>query len=740
MTDSANESDLQQSKAVRLVAAIPRGHFAENGRVSASPSRPSSGAATALLTAVEPRPGERILQIGLGSGYLTAALARGVGHVYVVERMEGLIAPVRARLHALDIQNVSFRAADGRHGWREQGPFDAILVAAARVPVTPALMDQLSEGGRLVVTEGAARTQRAIVRHRPGLEPQRVGRIALSRDVGDVLIELGLAHAAEIDRARAIALQGHRTLEEVLTEDGLLDARDVCQALAKHHGLLATPVRALLQALDPSLSEGVPRAYLEHHRLIPVSVVGGELLIATDDPHARVDELGAAYPGRGLRLTLLSPTDYRRLWSALDLRLTSEGPLEEAAAPVADDILVSDSSNLETRAVGIFESLLLDAISEQASDIHIERYGNRTRIRLRIDGELFDQSAYRLTAEETGALVNVIKVRGDLDISEKRRPQGGRMRVRAGGTPYDLRIQVQPSLHGENVVIRLLPQDAQLLTIDDLGFPPSLAKSYRRLLRSPSGLILVVGPTGSGKSTTLYGGLQLLASDARRKVITVEDPIEYSIELIQQTQVKPAIGFSFADAMRSFVRQDPDVILVGEIRDGETALEAIRASQTGHLVLSTLHSNDAVDAVQRLFDLGMHPNSIAAELRGVIAQRLAKRVCTGCRRQAEPDPEILAELYPKGAPADFTCFEGAGCSRCGGRGTRGRVASVEFVAVNAEIRKAISRQPPLDELRDLAVEAGLHSLRRSVVDQILAGLIPITEARRLLQVEAMARD
>jgi type IV pilus assembly protein PilB len=371
--------------------------------------------------------------------------------------------------------------------------------------------------------------------------------------------------------------------------------------------------------------------------------------------------------------------------------------------------------------------MLLEAISERASDIHLERYGDRIRVRLRIDGDLRDVGRYRLTPADLMGIVNVVKIRANLDITERRLPQGGRIRVKAKDQTFDLRVQVQPSLYGEHVVIRLLPQNVKLLTVEDLGFDGALAASYRRLLGQPAGLVLVVGPTGSGKTTTLYAGLQILASDPTRKVITVEDPIEYAIEGVQQTAVRPEIGFSFADAMRSFVRQDPDVILVGEIRDSETALEAIRASQTGHLVLSTLHCNDATDAVQRLIDLQMHANSIASELLAVMSQRLAKRICEGCRREDAPDPELLKAVFPKGPPAGFKSFKGAGCTRCGGHGTWGRIACVEFLGANPELRAAIARRPTVEELRGLALRIHFTPLRESALALVRRGAISLSE-------------
>ncbi len=271
---------------------------------------------------------------------------------------------------------------------------------------------------------------------------------------------------------------------------------------------------------------------------------------------------------------------------------------------------------------------------------------------------------------------------------------------------------------------------------------PKVMRHYRRLLDNPSGLVLVVGPTGSGKSTTLYAGLSELAKDGRRKVLTIEDPIEYSIEGIQQTWTRPDIGFNFADGMRSFVRLDPDVILVGEIRDQETALEAIRASQTGHVVLSTLHSNDAVDALQRIYDLQVHANSIASELMAVIAQKLAKRICPECRQEAEPRPRrYWRSCFPKARPRQFPLLSTAsGCEACNGRGTQGRVAVVEYMQVNSEIRTAISLQYPVARLRAIALDSGLTTMRDSALDSRYGGGHSLIELPRILPSDRMAPE
>jgi type IV pilus assembly protein PilB len=308
------------------------------------------------------------------------------------------------------------------------------------------------------------------------------------------------------------------------------------------------------------------------------------------------------------------------------------------------------------------------------------------------------------------------------------------------GRRYDIRVQTQPALYGEHAVMRILPQQMKILTIEDLGLDGPVARIYRRLLDTPAGMVLIVGPTGSGKTTTLYAGLQILARDASRKVVTVEDPVEYAIEGIQQSAVRPELGFGFSSAMRAFVRQDPDVILVGEIRDEETALEAIRASQTGHLVLSTLHCNDSVDAVQRLRDLGMHLNSLASELLAVLAQRLAKRNCAHCRAAAVPPQDLAEEVFPDGIPADFCCFRGGGCARCHGLGGFGRIAVAEMLSSGPELRHAISRGATLDELRSVALASGLEPMREHLLRLVHDGTVPFTELRALLPPERIGPE
>ncbi|WXL27899.1 GspE/PulE family protein [Ectopseudomonas mendocina] len=556
-----------------------------------------------------------------------------------------------------------------------------------------------------------------------------------------------------MEQAKAQAAAEGSNVLDILNRKMNLEEVGLYRSLALQRGMKFVDADTLIPSLNVALFRRFSRAFLDISRLIPVAQNDTTLTFITDNPDARADMVERLSPNLSVECWLVTPTDFRRVWGALNLcaqgkrfaaEQSSQSAFDDAGRyqQLDDDAEQpeDDHDHVSPYLVSVYEAILMDAVRNKASDIHIEKYGKRVRIRLRIDGDLQDLPQYPLSPREFKGIINVIKLRADLDIAESRLPQGGRSRLQLRNMSYDLRVQVQPSHHGEYAVIRLLPQTGRAMTVAELGMSPLIGSYYERLLDNPAGLVLVVGPTGSGKSTTLYAGLQNLADDGRRKVITVEDPIEYSIDNVQQTTVRSDIGFSFADAMRSFVRQDPDVIMVGEIRDKETALEAIRASQTGHIVLSTLHSNDAVDSLQRLYDLGIHPNSIAAELLAVIAQRLAKRICKHCRVPAVPDPAILAELFPDGAPADFRCFEGKGCENCGGRGTRGRVAIIEYMGVDDDIRNAISSQPPIGELRWRALDSGLITMRDSAIDHVIEGVIPMSELPRILPKERMAPE
>ena len=557
--------------------------------------------------------------------------------------------------------------------------------------------------------------------------------------LGELLVASGALSREGLARALSETSARHGTLAETVLALGLVEEADLYRALALEWRMTYASIETLVDVLDPKLARALPQAYLDHHPIVPLLRRGDDVIVAVTAPTELLEDVAHALGAKRAVPYLVCPTDFHRLQMLADVRARGVSAAPHAEGVV--DLLAPGRGANEPRHIALFDAILLEAIAARASDVHLERYGERVRVRVRIDGDLHDLATVKLGADDLTGLVNVIKVNADLDIAERRVPQGGRIRRRAGGRVYNLRIQTQPALYGEHVVIRILAQEARLLSIEELGFPPVIATEYRRVLDSPGGLVLVVGPTGSGKSTTLYAGLAQVAEDTTRKVITIEDPIEYAVPGVQQSAVRPDLGFAFQHAMRAFVREDPDVILVGEIRDAETALEAIRASQTGHLVVSTLHCNDATDAVQRLLDLGVHPNSLASELSAVFAQRLAKRICDGCRQPAEPEPRILAELFPGRAPPEgFRCYVGRGCEHCAGRGTRGRIGVVELMRTSEPVRLAVAHRQAVDELRAVALGAGLVTMRSSALHLVAEGVIPLGELPWILSVERMAPE
>lgn len=756
MKINSSQNGLQPNRRIdpRLEAAleeINRQDFinCEDPQLVAGHSIPSSNVLHQIFSILSFPVNPKVLHVGAGLGYACAVLAQVASQVIGIEKDPSMADAAMDRLSKLKLGNVRVISGNGEEGAPQFAPFDIIIVSTPKITHLASLIEQLAPGGQLVCVERTPSVLLRLVKYTLDEHGQvsrcEHGLVNFSHKDEQSLIELGVANKDILSKARERANANNTLIIDEVRELANLDDMALYRAMAKRYNLELGNVDILLRRLDPKIFNSFSQAFLDHHRLIPLYIDHGTLRVATSDPEASVEEIQRVFPRHKLEKLLVTPTDFRRLWSATDLCVqahTSALPAyeEKALADADQDLLGKYKPEVGAHLVSLFEALLLDAVAERASDLHIEQYQKHVRIRLRVDGELHDLPHYDISPAELRGLINVIKLRAELNIAERRLPQGGRSRLRVGESLFDLRIQVQPSLHSEHVVIRLLPQNSDLISIDKLGLSPQLSGHYKRLLRNPAGLVLVVGPTGSGKSTTLYAGLQLLANDGTRKVITAEDPIEYSINNIQQTRVRPEIGFSFADAMRSFVRQDPDVILIGEIRDHETAQEAIRASQTGHVVLSTLHCNDAVDAMQRLFDLGVHPNSLASELLAVLAQRLAKRICSHCREEAKPEAEILQEVFPDGTPDSFHCYVGKGCVHCNNTGTHGRVGVVEYLQIDTELRNAIARHIPVGELRKLALDCGLVTMRDSALDHVIQGNIPLSELPRILPAERMAPE
>jgi len=381
----------------------------------------------------------------------------------------------------------------------------------------------------------------------------------------------------------------------------------------------------------------------------------------------------------------------------------------------------------------MLNSLFLKAVRSDASDIHFEPFSDRVVVRFRLDGVLHEVSTIPLNAYPQ--VVSRIKIISKLNVAEKRLPQDGRIKVKIGEKKLDMRVSTLPTVFGERVVIRLLDRSDTLLTLEELGFEPDDLEKYERIIRKPHGLVLVTGPTGSGKSTTLYASLLKLKTP-RKNIITIEDPVEYQIDGISQIQVNPKIDLTFANGLRSILRQDPDIVMVGEIRDLETAEIAIHASMTGHLVLSTLHTNDAPSAVARLVDMGVEPFLVASSLEGVIAQRLVRKICESCKKEYIPRDDEVEEInrYMGRELKIGKLYKGEGCDNCLGTGFKGRIAIYEIMEIDEEMRAVISKQPESMAVKEKALEKGMRTLIQDGLLKVVKGVTTVEEVLQVAQV------
>ncbi|MEI6167221.1 MAG: ATPase, T2SS/T4P/T4SS family [bacterium] len=488
------------------------------------------------------------------------------------------------------------------------------------------------------------------------------------------------------------------------------------------------------ESLDPVLVRGIPVEWARTHGLLPVRLDGELCLLVTDPAEVGKHQDIALLVGNELR-PVVAPAEVilkaiercyvSRKESTEDFLRDMDQPVdggEKAGEARSDDLLKTAEEAPVTQLVNV---ILLEAVKARASDIHFEPFHSRLRVRYRVDGVLYEQASPPKHLERT--LVSRIKVMAHLDISEKRLPQDGMARVRVGEREIDIRVSTVPVAEGERVVLRLLNRDSSVMTLGDLGMPEGMIHSFDALLHEANGLIIVCGPTGSGKTTTLYAAIQKL--DTRgRNVMTIEDPIEYQLQDIGQMQVKPKIGLTFARSLRHILRQDPDVVLVGETRDSETAEIAVRASLTGHLVFTTLHTNDAASAVIRMMDMSVEPYLLAAALRGVLAQRLVRQLCPHCRKPVTVSPRELSLLGAAGERLQgATLYAPAGCPQCLG-GYRGRIGIFEMLVMNSEIEALIrSGASAARQMRDLPGCETRLTMLDDGLDKVLAGRTSLAE-------------
>ncbi len=559
----------------------------------------------------------------------------------------------------------------------------------------------------------------------------------MARRLGQILVDLG--HLTEDQLWDVLEEQKQspgEVIGQVAIRMGLVDEAQVTESLAEQWGM---PVINLPQTnIPPKVLELVPQTMAEIYKIMPVSLKDDVLTVAMADPQnvAALDDL-RNFLGYDVRGAVSNPQDVEQ---AVERHYSEK---EDSIEDVIDSMDKGDDLDGDKHGFDIgsedelvnsapirklLNMVLLLAIKDQASDIHFEPFEDEFKIRVKADGVLYEMVPP--PRHLANAITSRIKVMADLDIAERRVPQDGRIELNVGGNPVDLRVSVLPTMFGESVVMRILDRTVVQLDLNKLGMDANTLTRLRKYIRAPNGIILVTGPTGSGKTTTLYSALNEL-NDIETKIITTEDPIEYDIEGLIQVPVNPDIDVTFANVLRAILRHDPDKILVGEIRDYETAEIAIQSALTGHLVFSTLHTNDSPSTITRLRDMGVPPFMITATVESILAQRLVRRICTECRTEFEPSDELLLELQlPIEQARKYRFYYGKGCARCNNGGYKGRCGLYELMEITDDIRDLISTNASTDELRNMARSQGMTTLRESGLKMIFDGMSTIDEIVR----------
>ncbi len=564
--------------------------------------------------------------------------------------------------------------------------------------------------------------------------------------LGEALVKEGVISEEQLGRMLAEQKASGQMLGEMLVEQGLINDSVMLRVLGRQLGVPTCQLRHGL--IDPALLKLLGEEEAERLMVVPMFKVHETMTVAMAEPQSlpKIDRLRQLVNCK-IR-PVLAPAanilEFIKKYSAGDADINSFlATLAESDVEVVESQIVDEgpSTDLDRMVEGspiinLVNMALLTAIKDGASDIHIEPEKKGTRVRYRIDGVLRD-----LMTPPPGlhaAMASRIKVIGQMDIAEKRLPQEGRVRIVAEGREIDLRISSMPTILGEKLVVRILDKANLTIRMEELGFRPQTLEAFRRMLKQPYGLVLVTGPTGSGKTTTLYSGLNLLRS-RERNIVTVEDPVEYQLDLINQIQVQESIGMTFARALRSILRQDPDIIMVGEIRDEETSRVAVQAALTGHLVLATLHTNDAPGAVARMLDMGIEPYLLSSALNGVVSQRLARTICSSCVTKYYPSENVLKDA---GIEEDSSRVfsKGVGCQQCHNCGFQGRTGVFEVMEVNPELRRLIHKAAPTHALREKLRQQGVLTLREEGVLVAMDGKTTLEEVLSVAHMEVEAED
>lgn len=559
---------------------------------------------------------------------------------------------------------------------------------------------------------------------------------------GEILKRRGLISDEELAQSRT---NDSPSVVQAAIDLGFVSEKEALQALAEEVGLEYVDLRET--EIDLKALEGFPQKLIYRQSLFPIRVENGSIVVATPDPLDLypLDEASAA-TGKNIIPVVSERAEIARLMKR-HLGVGSE-TVEGLLANVDDtdevellDELELDGSELsemaqEASVVRLVNEILLEAIDTRASDVHIETQSDGLVIRYRIDGILHPQPVPPEINRFQAAIISRLKIMAKLNIAEKRLPQDGRIKLRVQGREVDIRLSVIPMIHGEGLVMRVLDKSSMVFDLESLGMSPAIYQKFSEIIDFPHGIILVTGPTGSGKTTTLYSSLMQIRSPSN-KIITTEDPVEYQLDGINQIQVHSKIGLTFANSLRSILRHDPDIVLVGEIRDLETAENAIQASLTGHLVFSTLHTNDAAGAFTRMADMGVEPFLVAGTVEGVMAQRLIRRLCVHCKEEHTPTSEDTPKDFPWDKLGDNKIYRSVGCRECRNVGYSGRMGIYELLMANDAIRELAQERASSWDIRKVAIEHGMRTLRMDAWDKVVAGHSSVDEVLRVTKGEAV---
>lgn len=556
------------------------------------------------------------------------------------------------------------------------------------------------------------------------------------KKLGDILVQAGkISQSDLINALKKQAVTGKR-LGELLIQEGLITEEDILGVLEIQLGL--TRVNLEFMTIEENAVRILPEALAKKHTMMPIKVLANSIQVAMADPFnlMAIDDIRLA---TGLNAEIFLDTK-KSIETTIKNFYTKQYAEKVAKDLVAKEIESKKEDTKQTQqlaeqmaatndapVVKLVDTIIQNAVRMKGSDIHIEPFEKEVRVRVRVDGEL--QSILRIAKESQNTLITRLKILADLNIAEKRVPQDGRILTSVDGKEVDLRVSVLPTVYGEKVVIRILARNSGLINKTVLGMKPDDLEKLEKILQNPYGIILVTGPTGSGKSTTLYAVLSEL-NTIDKNIITVEDPVEFTVDGINQVGVNVKAGLTFASGLRSILRQDPDIIMVGEIRDGETAEIAIRAAITGHVVLSTLHTNDAPSTIARLVDMGIEPYLISTSVNGIIAQRLVRKICDHCKYEYEAtnyEKRILN--IPESSRLKLS--KGKGCPLCNNTGYKGRVGIYEILDINRPVREAITEGKTSDVIRDIAIENGMKTLKLACMENVIGGVTTVDELMRV---------